>query len=102
LKELRISNEAERDLDDIWQFLFDESKSSSVANRFIDQLTTRLTILEHSPKAGRRSDAMGSKLRALPIGNYLVYYREDERFVTVARVIHGKREQSAAFSEDSE
>jgi toxin ParE1/3/4 len=100
LKELRISNEAERDLDQIWQYLWRESGSSDVANGFIDKLTARIGALEHSPKAGRQRDSMEAGLRAFPIGNYIVYYREDDQFVTVSRVIHGNREQNAAFSED--
>jgi plasmid stabilization system protein ParE len=37
-------------------------------------------------------------LRGLPVGDYIVYYRENESWVIISRIIHGSREQEAAFS----
>lgn len=30
--------------------------------------------------------------------NYLIYYREREEYIMISRVIHGMRDQKAAFS----
>jgi toxin ParE1/3/4 len=102
VKELRISREAECDLDDIWQYLAGESRNPEAASRFVDRLTARLAVLSHSPQAGVTRDAMEKGLRALPLGKYVAYYSEHERFVFVSRIIHGSRDQATAFSEEPE
>lgn len=101
MKELRISSEAERDLDDIWQYLSDESNSPSVANRFIDQADCPAHDSGTFGKGGTQERYNRDGSKSTPDWNYIVYYRERGRFVTVARLIHGKREQAAAFSEDA-
>ena len=98
MKGLRVSAAAERDLDDIWHYVATNSGSFKRANKFIDGITQRLSILAHSPKAGTLRSEIDLDVRGLPVGDYIVYYRENESWVIISRIIHGSREQEAAFS----
>lgn len=98
MKVLRVSAAAERDLDDIWHYVATNSGSLERANAFVDAITQRLAILAHSPKAGTVRAEIDPGLRGLPFGDYIVYYRENESWVIISRIIHGSREQEAAFS----
>lgn len=100
MKGLRVSVAAERDLDDIWHYVATNSGSLERANKFVDAITQRLSVLEHSPKAGTIRTEIDPDLRGLPVGDYIVYYRENKRWVIIARIIHGNRDQGAAYSSD--
>jgi plasmid stabilization system protein ParE len=92
VKRLRVSAAAERDLDDIWHYVATNSGSLERANKFVDAITQRISILAHSPKAGTLRSEIDLDVRGLPVGDYIVYYREKNR-----RIIHGSRDQDAAY-----
>ncbi len=97
MKVLRVSSAAERDLDDIWHYVANNSGSVERANKFVDAITRRLSVLAHSPKAGTVRAEIDVGLRGLPVGDYIVYYRERKRWVVISRIIHGNRDQDAAY-----
>ena len=101
MKRLRVSAAAERDLDDIWYYIATHSGSTERANKFVDSITRRLSILTRSPKAGMVRDEIESGSRGLAVGDYLVYYRENARAIVISRIIHGSREQDAAYDDRS-
>ena len=97
MKGLRVSAAAERDLDDIWHYVATNSGSLERANTFVDAITQRLSILAHSPKAGTLRSEIDLDVRGLPVGDYIVYYRENKQWITISRIIHGSRDQEAAY-----
>ena len=97
MKVLRVSAAAERDLEDIWNYVTVNSGSVDRANKFVDAIARRLSVLAHSPKAGTARTEIDVGLRGLPIGDYIVYYRENKRWVIISRIIHGSRDQDAAY-----
>jgi len=50
------------------------------ANKFVDAIVQRLSVLAHSPK-----------------GDYIVHYRQNKRWVIISRIIHGSRDQDTAY-----
>ena len=69
-----------------------------VADRFVDTLTKRFPMLEESPQAGRLRNDIESGVRSFPVGAYVIYYRPNPRTgIVIARVIHGSRDQVAAW-----
>ena len=100
MKVLRVSAAAERDLDDIWYYVATNSGSIERANKFVDAITQRISVLAHSPKAGTARTEIDSGVRGLPIGDYMVYYRENKRWVVISRIIHGSRDQDGAYEMD--
>ena len=57
-------------------------------------------MLAHNPRAGRLRDEIDPGVRSFPAGAYIVYYRLGKGGrVTIARVLHGSRDQAAAYGE---
>jgi toxin ParE1/3/4 len=55
-------------------------------------------MLGRMPKAGRARSDVAAGLRSFPVDKYLIYYRQRERGrISISRVLHGKRDQRAAF-----
>jgi len=96
VKTYRLSELAERDLDDAWRYVALETGTSR-ADRLIDQITKRLALLAAYPNAGRLRDDLGVDARSFTVANYVIYYRAHEGGVLVSRVLHGKRDQAAAL-----
>jgi len=100
MKKLRFSEMAERDLDQIWNYIATQSGNADTAKRFVESLVSRLSILAREPQAGTARDGIDTGLRGLPIGRYVVYYRDGGALVLISRIIHGSREQATAYYED--
>ena len=101
MKRIRISESAERDLDEIWYFVATQSSSTVPADRLIDSITETFALLARAPEAGTRRDEIDPGVRGFPVGNYIVYYRDSGRSVDISRVLHGMRDQRLAWR-DSE
>ena len=95
---VRISAEAEADLDAIWLYIANDSPVN--ADRFLDRLVTSLTTtLSTAPLAGRTRDEFELGLRSFPIENYIAFYRLRDTTVEIVRIIHSARDLSALFGE---
>ena len=49
----RVAQEAAADLEDLWLYVANNSRSTEAANRLIDALTARFLLLASFPQAGR-------------------------------------------------
>lgn len=47
---------------------------------------------------GRTRPELGEAVRSVVVESYVIYYRHDQD-VLIARVLHGRRDQAAAWSE---
>ena len=81
----RLSLLAERDLDDIWLYVAQDS-GSDAANRLIDDITERFVLLATHPEAGRLREEIAPNLRSFPVQNHVIYYRPDEAGILIARL----------------
>ena len=93
----RLSSLAEHDLEEIW-FYVAEDASPTTADRLIDAIFNRFEILVEQPRMGRNRPEFGDGVRSLVVESYVIYYRFDEGLL-IARVLHGRRDQAAAWSE---
>lgn len=93
----RKSPEAEADLLSIWRYIAEDSRAR--ATQFIDKLHGTMGMLADVPGAGRRRDDLALGLRAFPVGSYLIFYREAEGGIEVARVLSGRRDLRRLFTE---
>ncbi len=73
MKRVRVTRDAERDLDQIWIHIARDNIDA--ASRLVDELTARFVIIGSSPEIGRARDELKSGLRSHPVGNYVIYYR---------------------------
>src|SRR2546427_8831299 len=95
----RLSSLAERDLDEIWSYVA-EDVSPTTADRLIDDIIGRFDLLAEQPRMGRARPEFGAAVRSFAVENYVIYYCHDGD-VLIARILHGRRDQIAAWSEPS-
>jgi toxin ParE1/3/4 len=94
----RLARPAKADVDRIWSYIA-EHAGIETADRLIDRITARFPMLAKTPEAGRAVDRLEPGLRVFPIGNYLIYYRKARGGISIARVIHGMRDQEGAWKD---
>ncbi len=97
MKRIRVSGLAERDLDNIWNYIARSSGSIEVADRVLDSVTTTFRLLARAPEAGSHRDEIEPGARGFPAGKYIIYYHQSGRRLVISRVIHGMRDQKRAF-----
>jgi len=101
-KGYRLAGPAKADLDEIWLY-FAREAGVEIADRIIDDITSRFSMIAAMPGAGRMSDRIVPGIRVFPVEKYLIYYgigADDQ--VYIARVIHGMRDQERAWMMEPE
>lgn len=93
----RLSALAERDLDEIWSYVA-ENANPTTADRLIDAIVDRFELLAEQPRMGRLRPEFGAGVRSFTVENHVIYYRH-EGDVLIARVLHDRRDQAAAWSD---
>lgn len=86
---IRFKRYAVRDLDDIWLYI--RTDNEPAADAFINQLWAAIGILSDAPRSGQSRPDLGNRLRARPVGNYLIVYRPIADGVEVVRIFQGNR-----------
>src|SRR5471030_975687 len=94
----RLSALAESDLDDIWLRIAQDA-STDTADHVISDIVNRFALLYEHPHAGRTRDEINLGVRSFAVESYVIYYRPDEDGVSIARILHGSRDQPATFGE---
>lgn len=95
----RLARPARTDLDEIWLFIAQDA-GVEIADRFIDTITDRFLMLATMPDAGRAAEHIDDGVRVFPVESYLIYYRVSASWISIARVIHGMRDQERAWKGD--
>jgi plasmid stabilization system protein ParE len=89
---VRISRAAERDVEDIWSFIAQDSPKE--AGQFVARLEEQLTTPEQFPERCSlipENEILRTRYRHLLYGNYRTVVRVTGRTVYVLRIIHGSR-----------
>ncbi len=93
----RLSALAEQDLEEIWSYVAEDA-SPATADRLIDAIVDRFELLVEQPRMGRLRPEFGGGVRSFTVENHVIYYRHDGD-ILIARVLHGRRDQAAAWSD---
>lgn len=97
MAKLLISPAAMADLDDIWDYIAEDSPEA--ATRFLSLLLEQCQLLADSPYLGReRADIGREGVRSYPFKNYILLYQVEKNVVEVLHVFHGKRDYPRLFS----
>ena len=96
MKRVRVTRDAERDLDEIWLYI--ARNNVCAANRLVDELTNRFALIGSSPEMGRTRGELKPGLRSHPVDNYAIYYRETRAYISILHVIHGSRDPKRVFN----
>lgn len=87
-----LSRAAERDFDDVWEFISQDDREAAV--RFVLQLEERVSTLETFPERCPllpENDLLSTQHRHLIYGDYRIIFRIKGRVVYVVRVLHSAR-----------
>jgi toxin ParE1/3/4 len=90
--------QAQEDLLDIWCHIACDNPHQ--ADRYLDFLEGRLTLLASSPGMGLSHDELEPGLLGFPVDNYLIFYRQVDVGIEIVRVLHGAREIESLFQAD--
>lgn len=95
-----LSDAANRDLRNIFEYIFYELKAPQSASGMLDKLEKAVLSLEEMPnrhKVIEREPWLSRKVRLMPVGNYVViYFVDDNKYeVNIMRIIYGGRDIDA-------
>ena len=96
----RLSELAEQDLLEIWLFVAEDA-SLERADRLLEAIGQRFELLAEHPRMGRRRPEFGPDVRSFVVEKHVIYYRPDKELL-IARVLHGNRDQAAAWQDSAE
>src|SRR5690242_13987031 len=81
-----ITVPAQRDLVSLWRFIAQDN--ADAADRMIDRILVRTTLLSELPEIGRRRPELGEDKRSMVVEPYLIIYRPSQHGIAVLRVLH--------------
>jgi toxin ParE1/3/4 len=96
----RISEQAESDLDDAWDYL--AQRSEAAADRLLDSILQRSRLHAQFPLMGRPREDLAPGLRSFVVAPYVVFYRPFADTIEVVRVLHGARDVDSIMKEDAD
>jgi len=95
MNKLLISPEAKKDLEGIKAYISDELENPIAAVNVVSRIIKKIKALKKTPGIGA---PLSSKVlfetdyRFLVSGNYLAFYRYENKIIYVDRVIYGRRD----------
>ena len=91
----RVSKPASQDLDEIWEYTFEQSYSVDVADRVLRAVYDACEQVALNPQLGHlRQDLTDRELRFWSVYNYLLVYKPGTEPLEVVAVLHGARDVS--------
>ena len=97
---LYLSQEAQRDLDEIWDYIASELGNTAAAEQTVGAILDDIDQLRNFAELGVPLFSIArveSDHRVLVTGNYLTFYRVGEKEVYVDRVLYGRRDYLCAL-----
>jgi toxin ParE1/3/4 len=92
MSRIRRSRYVRPDLLRIWRWIARDNRSA--ADRTLRRIDEAVRLITDFPETGTIRDDLRSDVRMMPIGNYLILYRIDQRGAFVLRVVHGAMDLS--------
>ncbi len=81
--------QAEEDLIDIWLYIAQDNPAA--ADKLLDTFEERGWLLAENPKLGQARPDIDEDFHHLPVGRYLMLYREIVGGIELVRVVQGMR-----------
>ena len=91
-----LSEDAARDLDDVWDYLARE-ESVNAADTVLREIAKTYKLLGAWPLLGRKRDNLSPGARSLPVNPYVIFYRITEDVVRIVRMLHQSRDTDLVF-----
>ena len=93
MPELTLSPEAEQDLIDIWSYIAENSPTN--ADKYIDKLYSKSSLLADNPDIGTPYTKLIDELYRFPVDHYLLFYRKYSDGIEIIRILHSSRDIEA-------
>ena len=84
---IRISSEAERDIDEIAAYTM-STWGSRQTGRYLAKLEKGIDLLATTPSAGRKCDQVRAGLHRFEIESHVVFYLIETGGILVVRILH--------------
>jgi toxin ParE1/3/4 len=97
MSQLRLSRQAEADLNEIWDYIGIQQDRPLTATRVIERLYEALVTLSQSPLLGEACPQIRANLRRFVVTSWVIYYVPLADGVEIERIIHGARHVEALF-----
>ena len=95
-----LSELAEHDLREIWLYVASDA-SAERADQLLEAIGERFELLAEHPRMGRRRPEFGPGVRSFVVEKHVIYYCVEKELL-IARILHGSRDQAAAWQESAE
>lgn len=82
--------QANEDVLGIWDYIAQDRVSA--ADKLVRRIDEMLEHLAGNPSMGALHEEYRSGLRAIPVGNYIIFYHAIDDGIEVYRVLHGARQ----------
>ena len=86
----RLSRRARLDILALWSYIAEQNPVA--ADGVVDRLTSQFQLLGDHPYAGRAREDLRHGYRTLAAGQYVIFYKVSQSFVSIVRVLHGRRD----------
>lgn len=93
MAELRLTPAAMKDLENIKEYISKTLCNPIAAQRTVKRIVDDYTLLKVSPFMGTPLSskvAVKTDYRYLVSGNYIVFYKADEKYVSIYRILYGR------------
>ena len=103
MRRARFLRAADRDLNEIAEWIAEQSGSRRPAAEFSTRLRQQCHTIASMPGTlGVARDDLGPGLRGFPWRHYLILFRYLDDRMQVVRILHGRRDLPAVMEPDSE
>jgi len=87
---IRRSQKARSDLTEIWLYIAE--RNPAAADRVLDEIERVYRLLATRPRIGRERPEIKAGIRSLGVMSWIIFYRIEEEFIEIVRVLHGARD----------
>ena len=94
MNKLNFSPESLKDLDEIWDYIFNNLKSPFAAQNTVNSILDSIEKLRKFPEMGSLLSAftdIENDYRLLICGNYIAFYHTIDNEVNIDRILYGRR-----------
>ena len=95
MAKIRLAPSALSDLEGIKQYISETLCNPIAAQRVVNKIINDYRLLENSPLMGAslsRVMPIETDYRYMVSGNYIIFYKTEGEFVSIYRVLYGKRD----------
>jgi toxin ParE1/3/4 len=93
-----LSPAATRDLNDISSYF--AQQNIEAGERVLALFTEKCMVLIGFPHMGKSYQFLRSGIRGIPLEGYIIFYRVVEADIVILRVVSGRQNLAALFSDD--